>query len=108
METVSYLTINDETKEIVDLVSRNTIEDIGAIVSTHDNNIKQLQLNMSPGGALPATIEDAQQNARDAYEKASSVEELIQAVDDKTVSIEQTANNALSQANTAQNKADYA
>ncbi len=78
MDTVSYLTINDETKEIADATSRNNIENIAAVIAAQSTNIKNLQsqdenLSGSIGIVYDKTI--LAQSAADAAISAASAAE---------------------------------
>ena len=75
MDTVSYLTINDETKEIADIVSRNDIEDIRAILAAQRTDIDNVQFDTSPQGTLAIAIGDAYTLALAAQTGASSATE---------------------------------
>ena len=59
METVSYLTINNETKEIADIVSRNSVDNIAAIVATQGDDIEYIQLETGPNGSITNSINAA-------------------------------------------------
>lgn len=108
METVSYLTINDETKEIADLVSRNTIEDIGAIVAAQDSNIKWMQLALGDGGTFSTAIENVQATAQIAQTDATLAENLARVADSKATSANELASAAQVSADNASQIADSA
>lgn len=108
METVSYLTINDETKEIADLVSRNTIEDIGAVVATQNNNIKQIQLAIGNGGSFSTAMEDVQVAAQTAKTDATLAENLARTADNKATAASELASAAQISAANASQMADSA
>lgn len=104
METVSYLTINDETKEIADSVSRNNIHNITDIVTAHNQDIQILQADLGPGGAVERAIGNvntiallANQQAGDAIDSIALTEEQLS-----------TFSNAIEGAKTMANQAAYA
>ena len=94
MDTVSYLTINDETKAIADIVSRNDIENITAIVSEHEDDIESLQLVAGPDGSILTSIDQ--------------LETSIQSNQNRITAISDVANIALAGANSASESAGLA
>lgn len=111
METVSYLTINDETKEIADLVSRNAVEDLATILASQNDDIDQMQLNIGSNGTLMASVREIRALAQEAHTEAATAEALAELIEERmnsvtqtvgdiqaqTEAIEQTANNSLDQ-----------
>ena len=101
METVSYLTINDETKEIADTVSRNNIENIAATIAAHSNDIEYIQLETGPQGSLTTSINQAYSTAYAAQANASAASEAAAAAHQEAVSAGQAAANAQESADSA-------
>ena len=105
MDTVSYLTINDETKEIADIASRNNIENIAATIAAHGSDIAYIQLETGPQGALSNSINQAYSTAFAAQANASAAAEAAALADDKAVSASQAATAAQNSADSAANAA---
>ena len=91
MGTVSYLTINDETKEIADIVSRNNIEDIAATIAAHGTDLEQMQLEMGPDGTFSNSIDRAYLTALSAQTSAAVASEAAAVADAKAVSAGEAA-----------------
>ena len=83
MDTVSYLTINDETKEIADKASRNSIENIAATIAAHSDDIEYIQLETGPQGSLSNSINQAYSTAFAAQGNASAAAEAAALADEK-------------------------
>jgi hypothetical protein len=94
MDTVSYLTINDETKEIADIASRNDIQNIAATVIAHSNDIEYIQLETGPDGTLSNSISQAYSTAFAAQANAMAASEAAALADEKAVSATQAADKA--------------
>jgi len=101
METVSYLTINDETKEIADLASRNNIEDIAAVVAAHSMNLENLQADVGPGGSIENAINNATIIAQAAQQGAAAAADSATVAEQKAVEAGAAASSAQSAANDA-------
>ena len=115
MDTVSYLTINDETKEIADIASRNNIEDMAAIIAAHTNDIQYIQLETGPEGSFSTSLSEMEAMALSAEVNAAVASEAAMAADEKAVEANEAATNAWeyadsanSAAQTAWNRADQA
>ena len=94
MDTVSYLTINDETKEIADIASRNDIENMAAIIAAHSDDIEYIQLETSPGGSFSTSISETQAMAQSAQVNAAAASEAAAIADEKAVSAGEAADRA--------------
>ena len=92
MDTVSYLTINDETKEIADITSRNSIENIAATIAAHDNDIGFIRVTTGPGGTIANSINDAYVTAYAAQSAAVAAIEAATTADEKATSAGEAAN----------------
>jgi len=101
MDTVSYLTINDETKEIADIASRNEIENMAAVLAAHNDNIEYIQLETSPQGSFALSIDEAQAVAAIAQASANAASEAAATADEKAVSANEAANTAWQYADSA-------
>lgn len=91
MDTVSYLTINDETKEIADIASRDTLANISAIITANGDDIEFLKLETSSGGNLMTAISDSQAMSLSAQINAAAAAEAAALADEKAVSAGQAA-----------------
>lgn len=94
MDTVSYLTINDETKEIADVTSRSYVENIAAVVSAQGSDIEYLQYETGPGGSLLNSIDDVRSAANTAQTKAESATQAAAIANEKASSAGQAADRA--------------
>lgn len=94
METVSYLTINDETKEIADITSRNSIENMAAVVAAHDDDIQYIQFETGPEGAFLTAVADTQTLAKAAQTSAEVASDAAARADEKAESAGQAADRA--------------
>ena len=101
MDTVSYLTINDETKEIADKASRDNINNIIATVTAHDKDIEYIQLETGPQGSILASIDDAQALAVSAQVSAATANASAVYADEKATEAQQAAETAQSHADSA-------
>ncbi len=108
MDTVSYLTINDETKEIADIASRNDIQNIAATVIAHSNDIEYIQLETGPDGTLSNSISQAYSTAFAAQANAMAASEAAALADEKAVSATQAADKAWDEAASASAAANTA
>ena len=108
MDTVSYLTINDETKEIADITSRNSIENMAAVVAAHDDDIQYIQFETGPEGTFLTAVADTQTLARAAQTSADAASEAAAIADGKAVSAGQAAERAWNYADSANDAATYA
>lgn len=94
METVSYLTINDETKEIADISSRSDIENIAAIIAAQSENIQILQNETGPSGLFSTSIEEIRTIAEAARTGAVVATQAAIDADEKATSANQAAERA--------------
>lgn len=101
MDTVSYLTINNETKEIADIASRDTLANISAIIAANGDDIELLKLETGSGGNLMAAVNDSQAMSLSAQISAAAAAEAAAIADEKAVSAAQAADVAWGQANSA-------
>ena len=101
METVSYLTINDETKEIADIASRNSIDNIAAIVATQSDDIEYIQLETGPNGSITNSINAAYALASTAQAGAISAGDAAAIADAKATAAGSAAAAAQNSANSA-------
>ena len=115
MDTVSYLTINDETKEIADIVSRNNIENISATLDSYSSNIENIQFEIGSAGPIVAGINQAyltavsaQANAATAAEAAATADEKAFIASQAAVAAQSSADEAAEAAFLAWNKAEEA
>ena len=101
MDTVSYLTINDETKEIADVISRHNIEHIAATVAAQGNDIEYIQLETGPNGSIITTMHQIENMAQDAQIGAAAASEAATQADNKATQAGQAAASAQSSASSA-------
>ena len=108
METVSYLTINDETKQIADISSRNDIENIAAVVATQGDNIKNLQFETGPNGSIVSSLDRVETTTQTAIINAAAAVAAAESADQKAISAGQAAENAWNHADSASEAASIA
>lgn len=108
METVSYLTINDETKQIADISSRNDIENMAAIVAAQNENIKNLQFETGPGGSIVSSLDRVEATTQTAIINAAAAVAAAESADQKAISAGQAAENAWNYAGSASEAASNA
>ena len=101
MDTVSYLTINDETKEIADRASRNNIDNITATLATYRSDIDDIQYETGPQGSIAASISNTYSLAYSAQAGAVAATEAAALADEKAANAAQAANTALAHADNA-------
>lgn len=101
MDTVSYLTINDETKQIADIVSRNDIENISTTLATHGTDIENIQFEVGSTGPIMIGISQAYATAMSAQASAALAAEAAAMADEKAVAASQSATSAQSSADEA-------
>jgi hypothetical protein len=94
MDTVSYLTINDETKEIADIASRNDIQNMAAIIAAHTDDIEYIQLETSPQGSILSSIDDLEAMAVAAQVSSTAAIEAAAVADERAISATNAANTA--------------
>ena len=101
MDTVSYLTINDETKQIADIVSRNDIENISTTLATHGTDIENIQFEVGSTGPIMIGISQAYATAMSAQASAALAAEAAIMADEKAAAASQSATSAQSSADEA-------
>lgn len=91
MDTVSYLTINDETKEIADMASRDKLENIAAIIAANSDDIEYIQLETGPQGNIMTSMTETQAIANAAQVNAAAAASAAALADEKAVDASRAA-----------------